>query len=370
MPAPRPPPAGVGNVRFEVAAATELPGGGYDLITFFDSLHDIGDPARRAGPGPGGARARPGRCCCSSRSAPTTSQDNLNPDGRMFYAVSTLACTPNAVSQRTATSSEPLGAQAGESRLRALAAEAGFTRVRRLGCRGADEPDLGAAALTGHDDAVGRRPNGWSGGTRCWPRPAPCSRDALAGAGQLLLISGEAGIGKTAVLAALVDEAGSRMRWCCAAICWEGDGVPPYWPWSQVLRASGLPAAELGEAGWLLDAHRAARVTRAPATAADAQFRLFEAVVAVLADGWPAGGRWWWCSMTCSGPTNRRCGCWVSWPGPGHEPGAAARRLPRPGGAEELLALAGRARSSRSPASSDRRRGHAHRPRRPGWPRP
>jgi len=59
-------------------------------------------------------------------------QDNLNPNGRMFYAVSTLACTPNAVSQKTATSSKPLGAQAGEKRLRALAAEAGFTRVRRL----------------------------------------------------------------------------------------------------------------------------------------------------------------------------------------------------------------------------------------------
>ena len=45
-------------------------------------------------------------------------EDNLNPIGRMFYAVSTLACTPNAVSQKTATSSEPLGAQAGEKRLR------------------------------------------------------------------------------------------------------------------------------------------------------------------------------------------------------------------------------------------------------------
>ncbi len=60
-------------------------------------------------------------------------EDNLNPMGRMFYAVSTLACTPNAVSQTTATASEPLGAQAGEKRLRELAAEAGFTRVRRSG---------------------------------------------------------------------------------------------------------------------------------------------------------------------------------------------------------------------------------------------
>ena len=50
----------------------------------------------------------------------------------MFYAVSTLACTPNAVSQKMGTSSEPLGAQAGEKRLRALAADAGFASVRRL----------------------------------------------------------------------------------------------------------------------------------------------------------------------------------------------------------------------------------------------
>jgi hypothetical protein len=50
----------------------------------------------------------------------------------MFYAISTLACTPNAVSQRTATSSEPLGGQAGEGALRAMAAEAGFGSVRRL----------------------------------------------------------------------------------------------------------------------------------------------------------------------------------------------------------------------------------------------
>lgn len=129
--------ARAGNVRFEVAAASELPdasdpvSGGYDLITFFDSLHDLGDPHSAL------ARAR-------AALAPTgvvllvepfgadRVQDNLNPSGRMFYAISTLACTPNAVSQRTTTSSEPLGAQAGESALRALAAEAGFRDVRRL----------------------------------------------------------------------------------------------------------------------------------------------------------------------------------------------------------------------------------------------
>jgi SAM-dependent methyltransferase len=114
---------GPGSVRFEVAAASGLPGQGYDLITFFDSLHDIGDPL--------GALSRARQVLGPDGGADDV-EDNLNPNGRMFYAISTLACTPNAVSQQTATSSEPLGAQAGEKRLRALAAEAGYGRVRRL----------------------------------------------------------------------------------------------------------------------------------------------------------------------------------------------------------------------------------------------
>ena len=122
---------GVGTVRFEVAAASGLPGQGYDLITFFDSLHDIGDPLGAL------SRARQalepdGAVLLVEPLGADDVEDNLNPAGRMFYAISTLACTPNAVSQKTATSSEPLGAQAGEKRLRALAARAGFGRVRRL----------------------------------------------------------------------------------------------------------------------------------------------------------------------------------------------------------------------------------------------
>jgi len=122
----------IGNARFEVAAAAELPGTGYQLITFFDSLHDIGDP-RGALAQARAAVAPTGAVLLFEPLSADNVEDNLNPMGRMFYAVSTLACTPNAVSQTSATSSEPLGAQAGEKRLRELAAEAGFTRVRRLG---------------------------------------------------------------------------------------------------------------------------------------------------------------------------------------------------------------------------------------------
>lgn len=122
---------GLANARFEVAAATDLPGTGYDLITFFDSLHDMGDPLgalRRAR----AAISPAGSVLLFEPAAEDSLAANLNPAGRLFYAISTMACTPNAVSQRTADSSEPLGAQAGEERLRALASRAGFRQVRRL----------------------------------------------------------------------------------------------------------------------------------------------------------------------------------------------------------------------------------------------
>jgi hypothetical protein len=55
-------------------------------------------------------------------------EDNLNPVGRMYYAASTMLCTPNSLSQEVGLA---LGAQAGEARLRQVATEAGFSRFRR-----------------------------------------------------------------------------------------------------------------------------------------------------------------------------------------------------------------------------------------------
>src|SRR5215467_15441195 len=105
--------------------------------------------------------------------------------------------------------------------------------------------------------------------------------DALSGSGQFLMISGEAGIGKTAMLAALVSRAGPAPL-VLRGFCWEGDGAPPYWPWSQVLRASGLPVAELGEAGWLVQPASGTAEPMGAVAAGDAQFRLFEAVARCL----------------------------------------------------------------------------------------
>ena len=55
-------------------------------------------------------------------------KDNLNPVGRVYYGASTFICTPASLSQEVGLG---LGAQAGERRLRQVAAEAGFTRFRR-----------------------------------------------------------------------------------------------------------------------------------------------------------------------------------------------------------------------------------------------
>ncbi len=123
----------IDNVRFEVAAALDPPArpGGYELITFFDSLHDLGDP-RAALSAARRAITPSGAVLLFEPAGGDRVAENLHPGGRMMYSISTLICTPNAVAQRTPTSSEPLGAQPGEPALRALAGEAGFSRVRRL----------------------------------------------------------------------------------------------------------------------------------------------------------------------------------------------------------------------------------------------
>jgi SAM-dependent methyltransferase len=120
--------AGVAErTRFEVASASTYPGGDYDLVTCFDCIHDMGDPV-------GVARhirstLKPdGTFMMVEPFAHDKLEDNLNPVGRVFYAASTLLCTPASLSQEVGLG---LGAQAGEARLRAIFSEAGFTRFRR-----------------------------------------------------------------------------------------------------------------------------------------------------------------------------------------------------------------------------------------------
>jgi len=133
--------AGVADlIDFEVATAQDFPltastgspgstfGGGYDLVCFFDSLHDMGDPvgaARRARQ----ALADDGVCMVVEPYAEDRIEDNLNPIGRMYYGYSTLLCTPGALSQDGETA---LGTQAGEARLTEVLLAGGFGSVRRV----------------------------------------------------------------------------------------------------------------------------------------------------------------------------------------------------------------------------------------------
>ena len=119
--------AGVWNVSLNVASAKDFPGEGYDLIAFFDCLHDMGDPvgaakhARKA-------LAPDGVAMLVEPMAGDTVAENLNPVGRLYYAASTVICTPASLSQEVGLG---LGAQAGQRRLSEVLGEGGFGRVRR-----------------------------------------------------------------------------------------------------------------------------------------------------------------------------------------------------------------------------------------------
>jgi SAM-dependent methyltransferase len=120
--------AGVGDrVTFDIAAAKQYPGSGYDLVAFFDCLHDMGDPTGAAGHVLR-SLAPDGTWLIVEPYANDDVADNLTPVGRVFYSASTLICTPASLSQEVGAA---LGAQAGEARLREVVTDGGFTRFRR-----------------------------------------------------------------------------------------------------------------------------------------------------------------------------------------------------------------------------------------------
>lgn len=119
--------AGLAGVTFQPAGAKDFPGRDYDLVTFFDCLHDMGDPV-------GAARhvrrslKEDGTVMLVEPFAGNQLEDNLTPVGRVYYGFSTTVCTPASLSQEVGLA---LGAQAGEARLKEIMREAGFTRFRR-----------------------------------------------------------------------------------------------------------------------------------------------------------------------------------------------------------------------------------------------
>jgi SAM-dependent methyltransferase len=121
--------AGVAErTTFEVATATGYDGT-FDLICFFDCLHDMGDPVGAARHAlahldPDGTVLLVEPFALDDRSANITG----NPFAALFYNASSAVCLPNSLSQDVGLG---LGAQAGEARLRSVFEEAGFTRFRR-----------------------------------------------------------------------------------------------------------------------------------------------------------------------------------------------------------------------------------------------
>lgn len=118
--------AGISNARFEVADASSYPDRDFDLIAFFDCLHDMADPegaARHAR-----AALKPdGHVLLVEPFAGDRVEDNLNPVGRVYYGASSQICVPVSLARH----GPALGAQAGEARLGAVMQAGGFTRFRR-----------------------------------------------------------------------------------------------------------------------------------------------------------------------------------------------------------------------------------------------
>ena len=129
--------AGVADrVTFETASAVSFSGTGYDLVTTFDCLHDMGDPVAAARH-VRAALAADGSWLIVEPMAADAIEGNLNPVGRVYYNFSTLLCLPNARSQGgpsddgTGSTAAMLGAQAGEAKIRGVALAAGFSAFRR-----------------------------------------------------------------------------------------------------------------------------------------------------------------------------------------------------------------------------------------------
>ena len=116
------------QINFEVASSKSYPvNGGYDLVTFFDCLHDMGDPTGAASHVLSSLKPD-GTWMIVEPFANDTPEENHNPVGRIFYSASTMICTPASLAQEVGAA---LGAQAGEGRIRDVVTAAGFTRFRR-----------------------------------------------------------------------------------------------------------------------------------------------------------------------------------------------------------------------------------------------
>lgn len=117
---------GLGNVDFAVATAKELPEGAFDLVCYFDCLHDMGDP-RGAAAATAKALRPGGSWMVVEPMSHDTLAENMNPVSRLYYGASTMICVPCSLDQEVA---EGMGAQAGPALTMDVIRSGGFTQVR------------------------------------------------------------------------------------------------------------------------------------------------------------------------------------------------------------------------------------------------
>ncbi len=115
------------RVHFAVAAAKSYPGKDYDLVAFFDCLHDMGDPTGAAAYVHSTLKPN-GTWMIVEPFAEDATEGNMNPIGRVFYSASTMLCVPASMSQEVGAA---LGAQAGEKRIGEVVRAGGFGSFRR-----------------------------------------------------------------------------------------------------------------------------------------------------------------------------------------------------------------------------------------------
>jgi SAM-dependent methyltransferase len=123
---------GLKNIAFEVAGSTDYPGDDYDLVTFFDCFHDMGNPAEAAKHVLQTLKKKDGTWMLVEPFANDKIEDNLNPVGRLNYAASTVVCVPASLNEN----GPALGAQAGEEKIREIVMSAGFSKF----CRATQTP--------------------------------------------------------------------------------------------------------------------------------------------------------------------------------------------------------------------------------------
>lgn len=119
--------AGLANVHFEATTLRDASATPFDLVCFFDALHDMGNPLAVI------QRAREllapdGSVMAVEPFANDQLEQNINPVGRLFYSGSTALCVPHALSEGTELA---LGAQAGEKQFAELFRTAGYSSFRR-----------------------------------------------------------------------------------------------------------------------------------------------------------------------------------------------------------------------------------------------